>query len=509
MKDNPTSPTSNRMRWLEVAFWIALPLIGLAFFLFNNTHESLYIDETYSMGISKLNPLEIWRAAAQDVHPPLYYLILWAFRSLAGPSPWVARSVSALGAFGLLMIGAFPLRRLLGSKAAILFMLMTASAPTVLAYAQDIRMYTWAAFFVTGMAAYLFLAIRDGRRGDWILTFLFTVAAMYTHIFSLMAAAFLGLFGLVYVLVWARARWRPYLITFGIAGVLFLPWLSILLEQVRAVSKDFWIPPVTWWTIQQSFDFPYGLKFYDTFGSIWIASAVAVMLLVGLVYALRRRQEAAPAIIFLLSYLAVFAAAVGFSLAVKPILVNRYMLPVTGLWMAAAAYALSQFRREIVVTAMIILFLANASTLVSVYQDRYNGPMQEVADFMTAQLQPGDIILHTDEHTAGTFAYYLPNNAQLLFQPPGSNIHMDGAVFPNVEMVTDLESVIARGKRIWLATRRYSGNPDAYGIAANRLGLTQVPESVFDENPDLTEYGSVRYFQLPLSWYSVYIDHTP
>ena len=180
MKDNPTSPTSDRMRWLEVAFWIALPLIGLALFLFNNVHESLELDETYSMGISKLNPLGIWQAAAQDVHPPLYYLILWAFRSLAGSSPWVARSVSALGAFGMLMIGAFPLRRLLGSKAAILFILMIASAPGVLAYAQDIRMYVWAAFFVTGMAAYLFLSIRDGRRADWILAFLFTVAAMCT-----------------------------------------------------------------------------------------------------------------------------------------------------------------------------------------------------------------------------------------------------------------------------------------------------------------------------------------
>lgn len=509
MNDKHAPPASVWRLRIEAAFWLALPLIGLALFLFRNTQESLWADEAYTMGASRFNPLWIWQTAAKENHQPLYFLILWAFQSLAGPSLWVARSVSALGAFCMLLIGAFPLRRALGRKTAILFILMTMCAPGLLAYAQNIRNYTWAAFFVTGMGVYLYLAIRDGQRGDWILTFLLTVAAMYTHPFSLMAAAYLGIFGLAYVLRWARARWLPYLVVFGAAGLLFVPWFYVLLDRVQSVSEKYWIPPVTWLTIRQAFAFPYGLKFDDPPGAIWIAAAVTAVLLSGLAYALRRRQEAAPAVLFLLTYLAVFATAVGFSLSVKPILIGRYMLPVAGLWIAAAAYALAQFRREITVAAMIALFLASASSLASVYQNRYNGPMEEVADYLSQQLQPGDIILHTDEHTVVTFAYYFPDNTQVMFLPPESNIYMDVTVFPNIEVITDLESIIVRGKRIWLATRPGGLNDDALNMIVSRLRLW-APESIFNNKQDLAEYRSAaRYFYVPHSWYAVYIAHTP
>jgi uncharacterized membrane protein len=509
MKDNLTSQLYSWKRLLGIAFWIALPLIGLAFFVYRNTHESLWADEAYTMGLSALNPLELWRSAAKEVHPPLYYFIVWAVRSLAGSSLKVVRSVSAIGAFGMLVVGAFPMRRLLGGKVAILFIFMTASAPVILAYAQEIRMYTWAAFFVTGMATYLLLALRDGRRFDWILTFFFTLGSMYTHLFSLMASAFLGLFGLVYLLIKARTQWRPYLINFGLASVLFLPWLSNVLAQVNKVTKSYWIPPLTADSIQTAFDFPYGFKFSDTPSSIFIAVGVAAVLLIGFVFAIIRRKEVAPASIFFLTYLAVFVATIGYSLTITPILVNRYMFPIIGLWMAAAAYGLSQFRREIIVAAMVALFLVNAPTLKSVYMDRFNGPMQEVANFLNPQIQPGDIFLHTDEHTATTFAYYFPNNKQVVFLPAGSVIYTDVAIFPNVEIVTDLESVIAQRKRVWLSTWIYNRNQSAYRIAARQLGLTEMPDLIIKESPTLPKNGSVRFFAVSLSWYSIIIGHTP
>jgi uncharacterized membrane protein len=509
MIDSATTLVSRWKRPLEVAFWIMLPLIGLAFFAFRNTHESLWADEAYTMGISALNPMELWRAASREVHPPLYYLIVWAFRTLAGSSLRVVRSVSAIGAFGMLMVGAFPLRRLLGRTTAILFILMTASAPLVLAYAQEIRMYSWAAFFVIGMAAYLVLALRDGHRRDWILTFLFTVGSMYTHLFSLMAAAFLGILGLGYLIIKARDQLRPYLLNFGLASVLFLPWLSTILAQASNVKKSYWIPQLTADSILSAFDFPYGLKFSDTPNAIYIAFIVAGVILAGLVFAILRRKETAPAVIFLLAYLAVFGAAIGISLAITPILVNRYLLPIIGLWMAAAAYALSQFRREIIVVAMVALFLVNRPALQSIYLDRYNGPMQEVASFLAPQLQPGDIILHTDEHTTATFAYYFPKNTQVVFLPAGSVIYTDLTIFPNVEIVTDLQSVIARGNRIWLATWIYNRNQDAYRMAVRKLGLSEMPDLINKENPTLPKNGSVKFFVVSVSWYSIILGHTP
>jgi hypothetical protein len=46
--------------------------------------HSMWIDESYSWRISRLGPVALIQDTAGDVHPPLYYLTLWAWMTWKG-----------------------------------------------------------------------------------------------------------------------------------------------------------------------------------------------------------------------------------------------------------------------------------------------------------------------------------------------------------------------------------------------------------------------------------------
>jgi len=101
-------------------------------------------------------------------HPPLYYLALHIFRLIFGNSVFSLRTFSVLGAVALAAWGIGPVKRALGNRVGIIYTIITFALPITLSMAQETRMYTWAAFWVTGSALYGFLAYKEGHLRDWI-----------------------------------------------------------------------------------------------------------------------------------------------------------------------------------------------------------------------------------------------------------------------------------------------------------------------------------------------------
>lgn len=68
---------------LNILFYLYSAILVLLNFIriFDN---SFWYDEAYSIWIAKYNLSDLIQITAQDVHPPLYYLILKLFVSILG-----------------------------------------------------------------------------------------------------------------------------------------------------------------------------------------------------------------------------------------------------------------------------------------------------------------------------------------------------------------------------------------------------------------------------------------
>ncbi|MFQ5614521.1 MAG: glycosyltransferase family 39 protein [Anaerolineae bacterium] len=165
--------------------------------------QSLWRDEVDAIRFSNESLPELLRGMARAGHNgPLYFLILRGWRALTGDTEFALRFFSA--AWGVLMV---PLvyvvaRRLrLSRGASSATSLLVATAPYLIWYSQEAKMYTLLAGLVLlALAAYL-TALRGGSAGWWVI---FTVAAslsLYTHILATLALVVYGLLAPIYWLL--------------------------------------------------------------------------------------------------------------------------------------------------------------------------------------------------------------------------------------------------------------------------------------------------------------------
>ncbi len=166
--------------------WLAgILLLAAALRLIALGRESLWLDEVITLWQVQRPLPEVLRFVAQDIHPPLYYLLLhtWvALRQLppAGGEAWVRLPAALASLFSVLLIYLAG-RRLATPGVGLLAATMLAVFPLDVWYAREARMYSLAAMW--GLAAvWAGLRIADtASRRDYALFALASIAGMYTH----------------------------------------------------------------------------------------------------------------------------------------------------------------------------------------------------------------------------------------------------------------------------------------------------------------------------------------
>ncbi|HEU4420065.1 MAG TPA: glycosyltransferase family 39 protein, partial [Planctomycetota bacterium] len=134
MNDPP--PTSSRAARRCGAI---LLLIGVLLRLHGLEVHSMWFDETASLAIAVADdPIAALR---EDRHPPLFLLLLRAWRALVGEGDTALRLLPALIGIGSLLGTSVVAHRLLPRPAALLATSLFAVAPFQIWYAQDLRMY--------------------------------------------------------------------------------------------------------------------------------------------------------------------------------------------------------------------------------------------------------------------------------------------------------------------------------------------------------------------------------
>jgi hypothetical protein len=120
-------------RNLLLGLWILIMIAGTIVTCWGVAHESLWFDESYTAAMTNHAILNIINMSADDVHPPLYYVML------------------ALGSLG---IG--PVQRIFGIQGAVIFTVLVFIHPISLSLAQG------------GQDVYLGVLFCNSRRFVWL-----------------------------------------------------------------------------------------------------------------------------------------------------------------------------------------------------------------------------------------------------------------------------------------------------------------------------------------------------
>ncbi|MGD0517558.1 MAG: glycosyltransferase family 39 protein, partial [Thermoguttaceae bacterium] len=114
--------------------------------MFNINYSDIWVDESFTKALIRHPVGQVLKFLADDFHPPLYFLGLKLFTSVAGLNDFSIRLFSVLGTLGTLTIGYTIGRRVFGKKGALCFCLLLLALPMLTIYSRIARMYTWAAF---------------------------------------------------------------------------------------------------------------------------------------------------------------------------------------------------------------------------------------------------------------------------------------------------------------------------------------------------------------------------
>lgn len=395
--------------------WILFILLfafATAFHLFNLGFSDLWSDEIYTKAMVDCSLQEFFVRLSNDLHPPLYYLLLKLFTSIFGLSAISLRIFSVIGILSTFLIGYFAGRKVFGQQGALYFCLMLLSIPMLASYSHEARMYTWAAFATTGVFIYSCLFLKSGDNKNLILLFVFTLAAMYMHYYSTIAAFAANAFVLIYMLVTKNRKWLWHLIAMVLAGILFLPWLSMMIVQIKKVQHAFWAPEVSFTTLLSCFTIPFTEQYWTT----GYATALIILmysLLAFTVYKSFTQTFTEHRIILWLSlsvFLGTLLIVSIISLFSQPFLFHRYVMAVVVMLIVPHTILFMHLKSKALKYILLaaILFLSIKVSFSTFYFSY--GPYNQAVQRLVREYPDINKVVHITEITAGPLQEYSKDN---------------------------------------------------------------------------------------------------
>lgn len=234
MSHQTSTASLTRARAGAIALFGALLILSLALRV-RGIGSAFWIDEGLSVGIGSHSLGEIPGILKLDGSPPLYYMLLHVWMSWFGDSEAATQALSLV--FALLAIPAafWAARAVFGRRAAWAAAALTAVNPFLTYHSYEARMYALMAL-LSVLATGAFLQAFVLRRRIFVPVFGLVLATMlYTHnwTFFFGAAAVIALVLVIRDSADRRGLIRDGAIAFGLAALLYLPWVPTLLYQVQ------------------------------------------------------------------------------------------------------------------------------------------------------------------------------------------------------------------------------------------------------------------------------------
>ena len=445
--------------------WAALAgllVLGAGLRLHDLAAESLWLDEAFSITIARVSPDYIVEMTAQDVHPPLYYFLLYVWMGILGSSEWDARLLSVVLSLVTVIVAAVAGGRIFGRRTGLIAAGLLAVAPFQVEYAQEARMYamlallgtvaTWCLFEVyvrvsPGAPPTAALGGAPGPRSaaGWLLAYIVVTAMLtYTQVHSLFV---LAAHAAVVAIDLARrsrralpfaARWAGAQVAVLLA---FLPWLPTFVGQVSHVQSGFWIPAPDWTALSAAL-----VAYAGSERLLWLAAPLA---LAGL-WRAWREPDPMPAIVVTAWLIGPLVLPFVLSLIGSSIFLPKYTIASSVAFTLLAANGVGAMPRLAQVAVLSVVIGLSLQALAPYYTGVRKDDWRTAVRQVERRARPGDVVVFYPFYTKIAYDMYetRPDVARVPF-PRHAESASDEAV---VEMIDPL---VTDAGRVWLVTMSF------------------------------------------------------
>lgn len=470
---------------------ILILLLGSIFICLSIFHTSLWFDETYSVGMANHSLVDIWKIGGNDVHPVLYYWLLRIVCLITGSSILAYRIFSAIPIILLGVIGYTHIRKDFGEKTGMLFSFLALFIPASTVYANQIRMYSWAALILTLFFIYSYRLYKGEHSfKNWLIFFGLSLCSIYIHYYGLMAAGITNVLLLFFFIKNKDIKSIRNIVISGIVQlVLYIPWLIYFVGQLEHVSDGFWIE------LQLEDKLKILASQYLIGESLYPAVVLAVILLVYFIISLiRKRKEIdiKPVIFAIIIYLLVIIGAIVVEKVLKtPILYHRYLFVVIGLYIFAFSYILSKENNKYIVAIVCLAVLCfGIANCVCQVKHNYNKENLKAVNFFKENLKEDDEIIY--RHIgAGSIIAVNFNNKQYFYNPEDWKVEKAYKAYgPQMQTYITDEFKKDFGNRIWVI--------DTYDDAVYDEFFNNDEYKVITETEFSTDYNETYKYKIRL-----------
>ncbi len=196
----------------ETSLFLLLVILSFLFYLYYINFSDLWNDETFTKALITHSFGDVIKLLMNDSHPPLYFIALKIFTYISGITAFSVKLFSVLGAVCTLIIAYIKGQKIFDKKGALYFSFLLFTLPMLASYSHNVRMYTWTAFLITGVFIYSILFIRSGKKRDLFFLGLFSLMAVYTHYYGLLAIFCANVFVFLHLITKRNKLWTWHVI---------------------------------------------------------------------------------------------------------------------------------------------------------------------------------------------------------------------------------------------------------------------------------------------------------
>lgn len=370
----------------ELAILLSIMTVAIFLRIKGLTTQSYWVDELFSVHASRpsLTLTEsITVTIGDEVHPPLYQILLWGWYKAWGYSEFSGRFFSSVtGVLSILAIH-FLGKEIRNTRTGLYSAAIMATNVFLIYYSQEVRSYSLLVLF--SILSFLYI-IRFLKYRSKDAAFIYIIAAtslIYTHYYGMIVVAAQALCFMFYLLstqnklVFARIGTIIYIII----GIASLPLLKPIMIGVKKTS--FWIPkPEPGYFVEY---------FQKYFGDSFLALIFVLLIILFFTRLLLERNKNEELISFFLVIWVGFCWYIPYlrSLMSTPMLWDRYTIVVVPAIIIMIAIGLDSINaKEIKNSLMLVIFVISISYLFvekKFYSSVYKDQMREVSLFVAAE----------------------------------------------------------------------------------------------------------------------------
>lgn len=337
-------------------YFIPILLILMSSYCIFNGY--IWQDEAFSIALSKKSILEIMKISMNDVHPPLYYIILKFGISILNPFinniQISSKIVSFIPYILMHIISITLIEKLFGKFTSFLFSIFSLGMPVFLTYAIEIRMYSYSYLFVTLTMIYTLKIIEEKNSVNFIYLGIFTVLSLYTHYFSALACVIIYAILMIYLILKDSKKLKLFFTTSFLVSLSFTFWLYNFIQSLSSrIASDFWIQKPSLKDIISYVKFPFSLMKLNFISYFLII--ITYMIIIFSFKKIKKYIIYFPfSILFILTIIGTLI-----SIFIKPIFINRYMIVALGcFWLSISLminYSFNSKQKYVISTIYLIL----------------------------------------------------------------------------------------------------------------------------------------------------------